>query len=465
MQPEEQTEFLRAVGAFVCDQVKTATDPLLKRIGELEDQLRGFQSRALMEEDDVQVLIEGAQTARITNDKEELGLLAKCMVDEAIANLSVETVVEGIVQKAMQRAVADLPAPKDGKDVDPEEIVKRIIFTIDPNYTFTMGLSVYQELGELLKGKDADPVDYEMIGVTVNNIIKASLEDEIKKFSVVDGKDGKDGKDAVLDMDKVTEQILYAVEGHVTAEALGLRKFVEELPKPKDGKDGKDGLNGADGKSVSMDDLTDHISDLVVAAVGALPVPKHVVAGHIDRHGHLYHTYNDGSQLELGMVVGKDGTDGKDGAPGADGKDGAAGKDGKDGIGIPGKDGKDGVDGFKLEELTISFDGERGFIFKFDNGQGEVKEFVVTVPFPLYKGVWQAGEYKHGDCVTRSGGLWVALRDTDGMPNTADSGWQLCVKAGRDGKNGEPGPQGKEGKAGRDGRDLTQLGPDGSKWR
>ena len=59
--------------------------------------------------------------------------------------------------------------------------------------------------------------------------------------------------------------------------------------------------------------------------------------------GELILTYTDGSEHNLGVVVGKDGERGE---PGADGADGTDGKDGKDGErGTPGKNGADGADG------------------------------------------------------------------------------------------------------------------------
>lgn len=63
----------------------------------------------------------------------------------------------------------------------------------------------------------------------------------------------------------------------------------------------------------------------------------------INSDGELIIKFSDGSEKNLGLVVGKDGADGKDGE---DGKNGAPGADGKDGEnGKPGADGKDGADG------------------------------------------------------------------------------------------------------------------------
>ncbi len=63
----------------------------------------------------------------------------------------------------------------------------------------------------------------------------------------------------------------------------------------------------------------------------------------INDAGELILVYPDGTEENLGVVVGKDGKNGKDGENGKDGKDGKDGEDGKDGLN--GKDGKDGLNG------------------------------------------------------------------------------------------------------------------------
>ena len=60
----------------------------------------------------------------------------------------------------------------------------------------------------------------------------------------------------------------------------------------------------------------------------------------INDRGELVVTYTDGSQENLGKVVGNDGKDGSNGIDGKDGTNGVDGANGKDG-----KNGKDGVDG------------------------------------------------------------------------------------------------------------------------
>lgn len=72
-----------------------------------------------------------------------------------------------------------------------------------------------------------------------------------------------------------------------------------------DGQDGKDGLNGQDG--------TDGIS---------------IVKSEINAKGELVLTYSNNLIDNLGVVIGADGKDG------TDGKDGQNGTDGQDGVGI-----------------------------------------------------------------------------------------------------------------------------------
>ncbi|MGN1042128.1 MAG: hypothetical protein ACI4SK_01450 [Christensenellales bacterium] len=111
------------------------------------------------------------------------------------------------------------------------------------------------------------------------------------------------------------------------------------------GKDGKDGTDGADGKGIENVTLSDD--------------------------GELIIYFSDDTSVNLGVIAGTDGKDGVNGADGADGRDGANGADGADGKGIEnivineqgeliialtdgtslnlgcviGKDGKDGTNG------------------------------------------------------------------------------------------------------------------------
>lgn len=164
-------------------------------------------------------------------------------------------------------------------------------------------------------------------------------------------------------------------------------------------------------------------------------------------------------------LAGRDGLPGRDGAAGRDGavgSDGADGRDGKDGA--AGLNGKDGLDGLGFDDLALSYDGRRTLTLRFARGE-RVKEFPITVPWPLDCGVWKDGEvYARGDGVSYDGSWWMAQQDTDSKPGTGNGAWRLAVKRGRDGRDGVKGDKGDTGSAGRHGRDLTNLGADGSKW-
>jgi integrin beta 3 len=356
MQQHEQAQFLRAVGLFVAETVKTATAPLLDKITFLENELK----------------------------------------------------------KLNEGCLHDFQAVRDTfKSYASEDRVKELI----------MGrLKEDLELGAL--------ADFDDVVSTCGGNARAIVKEELSKIEVIHGKDGKDGESVSLEDLKM-------------ALLPGIQEFLRSIPPAKDGEPGKD---GKDGTSISLDDVLSGVRGLVAEAVDALPVPRSVVGAVIDRDGDLCLVLSDGESKKLGKVVGNDGLPGKDG------------KDGR-----PGENGKDGKDGIGFKDMSVTFDGERDFAFKFVL-EDRVEELKMTIPFVLYRGVWRPGSYKQGDQVTRDGSQFVAMRDTDGQPGTAESGWQLSTKRGRDGKDGDAGPPGPPGPPGKNGRDLTQIGPDGKKW-
>lgn len=120
----------------------------------------------------------------------------------------------------------------------------------------------------------------------------------------------------------------------------------------------------------------------------------------IDRDGELVLTMSDGRAKKLGSVVGKDGE-------------------------------TFGLDDFNIEQ------GADARTFKFMFQKGEVgHSFEFEFPVVLDRGVFAEGKaYQEGDAVTWGGSLWIAQRSTEAKPDTADSGWRLAVKRGRDGKD------------------------------
>lgn len=204
------------------------------------------------------------------------------------------------------------------------------------------------------------------------------------------GPQGEQGPAGVVDMNAVKVLIDDAVAA---------------LPPPEKGEPGRD---------ADMEDIQRRIDIAVKSAVGALPVPKDGPAGNdgiglanalIDREGCLIVTFTDGSDKNLGPVVGKDGQDGKDGHT------------------------------FTLDDFDIDQIDERSFKFKFTQG-AECHSFEFAFPVVLDRGVWTADkDYSAGDAVSWAGSLWIAQKDAPGKPDTADSGWRLSVKKGRDGRD------------------------------
>lgn len=178
---------------------------------------------------------------------------------------------------------------------------------------------------------------------------------------------------------------------------------LEARPTPERGETGADGPPGRDGLSV-----------------------KTML---VDRDGHLRCVMADGTDHDLGEVVGKDGADGsagEKGDKGDPGRDGIDGKDGRDGIdgkdGAPGTDGLPGKDAYHGQALGL-----------YDPGMA----------------------YRELDVVSLNGSEWRAKRDDPG-PLPGD-GWMLSAQKGKRGEQGVAGARGPEGKPGKDAAEIIQM--------
>jgi hypothetical protein len=100
---------------------------------------------------------------------------------------------------------------------------------------------------------------------------------------------------------------------------------------------------------------------------------------------------------------------------------------------VAGPAGPAGADGLGFDDLTVDYDGERTLTVKFLRGE-RVKAFTVTLPIPIYRGVFCDGKaYERGDSVTWGGSTWLCNADTGKRPGDGDPAWTLAVKRGRDG--------------------------------
>jgi integrin beta 3 len=207
----------------------------------------------------------------------------------------------------------------------------------------------------------------------------------------------------MLDGEAFGTEIVDLVRGYVEREIAPLKAENESLrerlaalearPAPEKGEKGDPGESGADGK-----DGADGANGKDGAGI---------VDGFVSRDGHLIATLSDGTTRDFGEIIGKDGADGKDGR-----------------------------DGFGFDDMDACvLDDDRTIELSFRRGDEE-KCFTFKWPTVIYRGVWAEAEYSAGDAVTWGGSVWIAEKDTSAKPDTADGGWRLAVKKGRDGKNG-----------------------------
>jgi len=95
-----------------------------------------------------------------------------------------------------------------------------------------------------------------------------------------------------------------------------------------------------------------------------------------------------------------------------------------------------GRDGAEPEALRLVDAGDgRTFVLELTTAAGSVvKSPPISWPGLVDRGIWQARTYAAGDGVTYKGSYWIAGQDTDGRPGDPETGWRLAVKRGRDGR-------------------------------
>lgn len=404
--------------------------------------------------------------------------------------------IEERLPAIVSEAVRAIPVPKDGADgrngTDgvPGKGIAKLLIDAKGNLVATFTDGSTDEVG-LIVGKDGsngrDGADGKEGAPGKSGADGKEGAEGPAGRDGADGKDGQDGKS--IDIETVADMVRAEVE-RIAPDLV--QKAVDAIPRPADGKDGQpgergekgeagepgregakgtDGADGAPGKSVTPDDVRPILAELVDTAVKALPVPKDGRSVTVEDVEPLIakHVTLAVSEAAKAIPVPKDGKDGRDGADGAAGEKGADGINGRDGLdavtpilkdgvllftmsdgtvkevgavlGKDGKDGKDGAagkdgaDGLGFDDLDVAFDGERSVSIKFQRGD-QVKEFPLTLPIVLDRGVWQergmdGGGYKQGDGVSWGGSFYIARKDTFAKPDDFDA-WRLSVKRGKD---------------------------------
>jgi hypothetical protein len=202
-----------------------------------------------------------------------------------------------------------------------------------------------------------------------------------------------------------------------------IEAWAKALPTPKDGRDGVDGKDGEPGKDGTNG------ADGVDGAPGrdgtdGLP-GEPGINGKDGRDG------IDGKDGADGQN-GSDGKNGADGAPGIDGRNGIDGVDGKDGA--PGRDGIDGKDGVSVDVAAIEAEIDRRVAAKLaefkqpsdgrdgrDGKQGPAGRDALSID--ILPAIDETRSYATGTFAKHAGGLWRAIRGTDGM-----DGWDCVVE-------------------------------------
>lgn len=236
-----------------------------------------------------------------------------------------------------------------------------------------------QAMGEAIR-KAVEPLQQEI--ATLKAQIAALPAPEDGK----DGADGRDGKDC--DMEAVKALVLDTVKAIPVING-------------KDGADGKDGERGEKGEQ----------GEAGAAGLG-------LAGAMIDRDGALQITMTNGEVKNLGLVVGKDGTNGKD-----------------------------GVDGLGLDSFDLEYIEETHEVCVKASCAGRTKELRYPAGGIRPAGYWREGtKAKAGEAWVHDGSLWIATKATGTKPATGDD-WIIAARKGRDGettikhvKDGPPEP-------------------------
>src|SRR5262245_6296533 len=283
MQPHEQAQFLSAIAKFVKSEVASATAAIGERLSQIETVLRTNDFAQVSD------VLDNVRDLRESIEKQIAELpKARDGKDAEVDYDSLKTILESFAKEYLELFPPPAGPPgQNGKDVD-HDLVCRYLDDL-----------VHKEIAALPKPKDGvDGKDGNSVSVeSMVEAVRLQFINYLEQNPIKHGVDGKDGTS--VNEDAVFTKLLTQ-----------LHETLDAWPKPKDGAPGKDGTDGRDGdngKTVTLDEVRGIVDVVVRDAVAAVPVPSHVVSGHIDRSGTLFHVFSDGRVLPLGIVVGKDG--------------------------------------------------------------------------------------------------------------------------------------------------------------
>jgi hypothetical protein len=281
-------------------------------------------------------------------------------IEELQGKLNAAPSLESLVAAEIEKCVASLPVPKNGKDADPEIIAQL----------------VQDAVKALPKPKDGS-------SVTVDDVAPLLAEQVASALAALPAH--KNAKHVEVDF----------VRQMVAAE-------VSALPKSEPAK------------SLTFDDIAPMLRAEVSKAVAALPAPKDglgLAGAMIDRDGALQITLTNGEVKSLGLVVGKDGTNGEDGLS---------------------------LDGFEMEYLPESHE-----VALKATAAGRLKELRYPAGGIRPAGYWREGtKAQAGEAWVHDGSLWIAIKATGTKPMAGLDDWIIAARKGRDGERGAKGIDG-----------------------
>jgi hypothetical protein len=438
MHQGEIAGFMKALAPVIGDFVVKAIAPLRAENKRLADEVAALKSA----QDALPKAVDEAEIARLVEErvarippalpgKDADPEVVAALVDKALAALDIKGEpgtsvsiddVTPLIEEAVAKRVAALPAAEPGKSVTVDDVAPMI------------GETVGKAIAALELPSPDMAMIAQMIGEKVEDAVKALPAAEPgKSVTVEDVRPLIEEMVAALPLAAPGKSVAIEDFAPLIAEETGKAVSSIEIPKPDEAviarlvgekvetvlAEWERPKDGAPGKSVRVEDLAPMVAAEIEKAVAGVPVPKDgigLAGALIDREGQLVVTMTDGTARSLGVVVGKD----VDLEAVAEMVRGEVAK-----IPVP----KDGVDGVGFDDMAL-VDVEGDLYLRFTKGE-VVKDFYL--PVPTDRGVWVEREFKQGAGVTWGGSFWIAQRDTAAKPDTPDSGWRLAVKRGRDG--------------------------------
>jgi hypothetical protein len=180
--------------------------------------------------------------------------------------------VQAAVTDAVAEAVSALPPPKDGQSVTLDDVAPLVDATVE---RAVAALPVPQDGkdGSSVTVKDIEPLLLEMVGalpapkdgidgksVTIDEL-RPLVEQAVASVPVPkDGRDGRDGQSVTVD--QVMAALAPSIEAAIAKAVLEterrgmdlIQRAIERIPLPKDGAPGRDGTDGFSLEDLTIDD-------------------------------------------------------------------------------------------------------------------------------------------------------------------------------------------------------------------